>query len=856
MSLLAWYPLEKDYKNYGLGGAEFNLTSTTTLATPTFGNGGKTSSTCFTTNAPSTIDNTKVSNVHTAGSISLNNGKNFSIACWAKRTMNVSGPQWIFQVGGGDYTNNSTAACGIGVYVDAANNLYLNNNGGMGNGYINGMELNQWYHIVLTLDESNTIYVYLNGVLKLTKNRVNPLVSPSGLVFGSLYATSFYNFRGCIQDARFYDHVLSQEEIHNIYNSLIVHYPFNDPEETGLTNLYQNYKNGWRDSLGGFTATAMEENGYKFTRYTFTYTGTGSSNWFWLAYPYFSFTAGKRYWYSCKVRVNSMASTTTLSFRAARIGNDYDAASKPVGISSSNVGKGWYTISTYQDLQATSTRSGTSNTTNPRIEFYTNDIGASGKVFSMSIDIRDVCVYECPYGSFVGYVDNTYMSRTICDVSGHKNNGTLVGTSIITSTTGLSGKMPINYSYWTGGNYARIDYQAGKVTDEITVAVWAYRSDWYSEDFRLVSCTGAGGWNFEKTTGQQPVVRWIVYASGGYQIAPGVRDITAGWHHFVGTWDGKQAKFYIDGVLRSSSTALSTKTPITYHTGNYVIIGAEAGTSNTAAGSTSSEFLNDLRIYASALSADDVRQLYSVRGKIDNLGNVYDFGYSYDNANPNPKFTANGRCIAGQHKEIDYPYPYGTNSALRVEPDGSIWMKIFHHNNPASKLFAQTDPFTTRFVKDDDRWADFSIFNQLTSFELMGIICATSGGTTYKYRWIQPVNPLTATWAQVAAANITKNTTSGYTNTNWGGLWKKNGSTYLCQNDGNSEGDWWGAVGAWNQHAGGIPGLNLNVVTTGYEDLYVRIDGGRLKRPSKINANIGKGGLRGSFITANNFYEI
>lgn len=852
MSLLAWYPLEKDYKNYGLGGAEFNLTSTATFATPTFSNGGKTSSTCFTTNAPSTIDNTKVSNVHTAGSISLNNGKNFSIACWAKRTMNVSGQQWIFQVGGGDYTNNSTtAACGIGVFVDAANNLYLNNNGGMGNGYINGMELNQWYHIVLTLDESNTIYVYLNGVLKLTKNRVNPLISPSGLVFGSLYATSYYNFRGCIQDARFYDHVLSQEEIHNIYNSLIVHYPFNDPEETGLTNLYQNYKNGWRNSIAGFSATSMEENGYKFTRYTFTYTGTGTSNCFFWKYPIFSFTAGKRYWYSCKVRVNSM-SNTNVYFRSARMDNDWEG--NAATLSASNVGKGWYTVSGYRDLQATSVRNGSTLTTNPLIEFYTSDLATKGTVFSASVDIRDVCVYECPYGSFVGYVDNTYMSRTIYDVSGHKNNGTLVGTSIIVPTTGLSGKLPINYSYYTGGNYARIDYQAGKVTDEITVAVWAHRDNWDSGDYRLLSCTEGGGWNFERTNDTNGL-RWIVYATGDYRRCTGVTGITSGWHHFVGTWDGKQAKYYIDGVLKSSSTALSSKTPITYHTGNYVIIGAEAGTSNTAAGSTSTEFLNDLRIYASALSADDVRQLYSVRGKIDNLGNVYDFGYSYDNANPDPKFTANGRCIAGQHKEIDYPYPYGTNSALRTEPDGSVWMKIFHHNNPASKLFAQTDPFTTRFVKDDDRWADFSIFDQLTSFEIMGIICATSGGTTYKYRWIQPVNPLTATWAQVAVANITNITTSGYTNGIYGGLWKKNGATYLCQNNG-AESNWWGAVGAWNQHAGGIPGLNKIVVTTGYEDLYVRIDGGRLKRPSKISANIGKGGLRSSFITANNFYEI
>lgn len=846
MSLLAWYPLEKDYKNYGLvDGISFS-TNTPTYTAGKTGSNAHSGSYTYSWTAAQTAKVLK----HT-----------FSYCCWFK-VINTTNRNVIFGndgIGGAGNSNNRHYAI---MQYPTANDLYCSwqidaTSSAQGATALSGrwdgfFPTGQWVHLAITYGDGE-FKLYRNGALYSTNSNVN--ITPSSIATFAYPTTVFRpNTSAAMNDVRIYDHVLSQEEIHNIYNSLIVHYPFNDPEETGLTNLYQNYKNGWRDSLSGFTATAMEENGYKFTRYTFTYTGTGTSNWFWLAYPYFSFTAGKRYWYSCKVRVNSMASTTAFYFRSARMGNDYDAASKRVEISSSKVGSGWYTISAYQDLQATSTRSGTSNTTNPRIEFYTNDIGASGEVFSMSIDIRDVCVCECPYGSFTGYVDNTYMSRTICDVSGHKNNGTLVGTSIITSTKGLSGKMPINYSYSTGGNYARIDYQAGKVTDEITVAIWAYRDNWDSGDYRLVSCTEAGGWNFERTNNTNGL-RWIVYASGDYRRCTGVTGITAGWHHFVGTWDGKQAKYYIDGVLKSSSTALSTKTPITYHTGNYVIIGAEAGTSNTADGSISNEFLNDLRIYASALSADDVRQLYSVRGKIDNLGNVYDFGYSYDNANPNPKFTANGRCMAGQHKEIDYPYPYGTNSALRTEPDGSIWMKIFHHNNPASKLFAQTDPFTTRFIKDDDRWADFSIFNQLTSFELMGIICATSGGTTYKYRWIQPVNPLTATWAQVAAASTTIITTSGYTSTNWGGLWKINGSTYLCQNNG-SESHWWGAVGAWKQHAGGIPGLNNIVVTTGYEDLYVRIDGGRLKRPSEINANIGKGGLRGSFITANNFYEI
>ena len=159
-----------------------------------------------------------------------------------------------------------------------------------------------------------------------------------------------------------------------------------------------------------------------------------------------------------------------------------------------------------------------------------------------------------------------------------------------------------------------------------------------------------------------------------------------------------------------------------------------------------------------------------------------------------------------------------------VEPDGSVWIKIMHHNNPASIRFDSNDTFTTQVYKDADRWFNVSLCNYLSgTWELMTKQTATAGGAEQKFRWIQSYNPLTATYAQVAAANITKITTSGYTSFSTGGIYPINSSTYLCTNNG-SQGNWWGAFGAWNAHQGGIPAWNGVVVTTGYSDLYLRID--------------------------------
>ena len=160
-----------------------------------------------------------------------------------------------------------------------------------------------------------------------------------------------------------------------------------------------------------------------------------------------------------------------------------------------------------------------------------------------------------------------------------------------------------------------------------------------------------------------------------------------------------------------------------------------------------------------------------------------------------------------------------------TEPDGSAWIRIVHHNNPGtSNLFASGDTFTTQVYKDANRWFNASLCNYLSgSWEFMIKQTATSGATEYKYRWIQTINPMVAAWADVASANITKITTSGYTTFSTGGLYHHGSNTYLCTNNG-TQGNWWGAVGSWGTHQSGIPAWAGVVVTTGYCDLYLRID--------------------------------
>ena len=188
--------------------------------------------------------------------------------------------------------------------------------------------------------------------------------------------------------------------------------------------------------------------------------------------------------------------------------------------------------------------------------------------------------------------------------------------------------------------------------------------------------------------------------------------------------------------------------------------------------------------------------------------------------------------------------PLDTN--FYVEPDGSVWIRIFHHNNPATVRFSSSNDFTKPIYIDDDRWCNMTLVNLITNdtYEFMIKSKLTSDATENKYRWIQTKNPYTAVFADVAAANVTKITTSGYSSYSWGGLYKFNSSTYFCTNNG-TNGNWWGAVGAWNAHQGGIPGW-ISVITTGYEDVYLRID-------NQINNGVS---IFKNSIISNNFIEL
>ncbi|MDD4136533.1 MAG: LamG domain-containing protein [Methanoregula sp.] len=200
------------------------------------------------------------------------------------------------------------------------------------------------------------------------------------------------------------------------------------------------------------------------------------------------------------------------------------------------------------------------------------------------------------------YLDfNEGGGNTALDASGHGNAGTIVGATRIESG-GCGGALRFNGE----GEYVTIPFTSlNHPTDEVTVSAWFYVDSFDPQT--LVSSYEDGGYWLGFGDGND--LWWTVNTEGsGVVTVPVLHEgITPReWHHVTGTYDGQTAKIYLDGALRNRVNASGL---IHYQGANYVLLGADAGTS-TSPDSGCPRYLrgglDEVRIYESALGYSQV----------------------------------------------------------------------------------------------------------------------------------------------------------------------------------------------------------------------------------------------------------
>ncbi len=184
------------------------------------------------------------------------------------------------------------------------------------------------------------------------------------------------------------------------------------------------------------------------------------------------------------------------------------------------------------------------------------------------------------------------------DTSGFGNNGTITGATYVDGVTQLKKALSLD-----GNDYATIPSSASlNITDKITIGAWVKGSgdqaDWL-QIINKISGDRYYGYTVQVDTTNRVFLHLGNGSVWGTQQGDFVSmgSVSDGvWHYLVYTYDGSNVKGYWDGVLKGT---LAWTASIGTTTNSLVLANGFNG------------FIDEVRIYSSALSQAQIRQYYA-----------------------------------------------------------------------------------------------------------------------------------------------------------------------------------------------------------------------------------------------------
>ena len=626
MGLQVWLPLQGNLENKGL-----SKVTLTTSGTPTIENGkiGQ----CYTFNENSYLLSTESF---------LEGATKYSLCCWFKS--NYDGTAWKRIISLGNHTrvqldiSPTTQKVRFFISKDGTSSVYSS---------VNSTTLcydGQWHHVCGTFDNGK-IKLYIDGVLEgNATGDATTYTATSGqqLAIGAV-TNGGGIFKGSINDVRIYDECLSPMQVKLISQGLVAHYLLNN-NGSGNNNLALNSHNlnitATKDNKNisnrGTSVVQLREDGFYETKVTESWGGIG------IYANSLNLQVGDKITFSFYIYINGSSKTVSFYSMMYNSSNKRDTSSRlPVSVD----GGAYITVN--------SKSIGQFDNTSPKkhyVVFEWNNAMKSildnGGKIELSIQISGtwqngdyVCIFApkleygdkptlwCPNSGDSLATQLGYNNNIEYDVSGYCHNGTKYN---ITDYTSDTPRYSVATKFNGTNSYINIG-RGGMVKDEITVNIWGYMDDWTTYNYRLISCTESGGWNFEKSSDGIHFAIGTGATSNSYKNTTNypLANLTSGWHMFTGSYDGFQNKMYIDGVLAAQNNSpYTTKTPIYYNSSAPVLIGAEANKTQSPAGYYFNGYMSDVRIYATALSESDLQSLYNNSGFLDSSGNIYATEYT------------------------------------------------------------------------------------------------------------------------------------------------------------------------------------------------------------------------------------
>lgn len=607
MSLVCWLPLNGNLNDNGCG------MTTITNSGATVNSSGKIGS-CYAfdgTDDYIALSGTKLFNCFKGAN------QPFSVAMWV---LHADSTRAILF---GDYATSGGVGFNIELYESHVVRFYWNSSPD----YLpSGMNVgtNVWHHIALTYDGSS-IKSYLDGVLCATRSGVlNALNKTTGeFRLGRDNRTGFTALNGRLNDVRIYDNCLSQAEIHEISQGLMLHYKL-DGRVLGNPNLLLNthfdtrysQSTGWDTTKNG-TLLASSWGGYNSgvanastcyhahlkqlnNEYVYEYIKE-SETWLGISQGGLQskLTAGKTYTFSCEQY--SVTNTNYMTAGLYYFKTGATSASFHLGQMSCNSNR---IQGTWQKFTYTFTAPSDGDYSKNMSWYCYGHSGAAGIFYLRHLKLEEGSV-ATPWAPAA--TEANHDRSIIEDTSGYGHNG------IVNGTISLSLDTP-RYSCSTVFNGSNTRIQVPNLTpNELTISFWMKRSA--NTGTRQFMYTAWSGITCELQTNGIPT--FAVYRASYPTITGTAITTDSGWVHYCATFDTiNGSKLYQNGILKSSNNNV---TPIAYSIStNYI------GYYNTYYNG----LMSDFRIYATALSADDIQQLYQVGAKIDNHGNIHTYNLS------------------------------------------------------------------------------------------------------------------------------------------------------------------------------------------------------------------------------------
>lgn len=610
MGLVAWLPLNNNLNNQGTD--IFTISGTPSYVTGKLGLKAYDLSKRCTFTVPSLVK-----------------AKTFSIAFWyiTNADDNLTG-NWVDILGANDRNSADTAngefrfeTC----YGDQKNNVgighYNNTTHAINAGFGTIISTKgTWNHICVVIDYENTSSkLYVNGSLTNTKTH------NGGWLLGNFWLGQANVVNGGLQDVRLYNHALSAKEVKELSKGKFIHYAL---KGTGTNpNLAVNSQtlNNSSGNNGNYRHETIYYDGEAVRRFT----ATGSSYGPW-ANPFTTSNGavvGNTYTWSMYIR--SSKNVTKQIGHEAGGRKDFNLTTDWQYIKHT-----WtYTQSNYN-----------------AVTFY-NNWAVDDWIEVKQFKIEDGSV-ATPYIPHVNEAKYSVISTNNKepDLSGFGNNGTR--TSIDQVNESPRYNSAIDFTAKT--SHLTIPIALSTCTD-LTMTIWAkFDEDTFSTSSNNTSNIIALGTNeFIRFRLNSATKMWYYINNGS--IAPSFdidNQLDNKWHFYALTWQcGVGAKFYIDGVLKNTTNNTNLKT-IT------AINSWKLGEYNTNSETMDGQ-LSDFRLYATALSADDITELYKNVASIDNETfygygelNELDGAHVLSNGNFNT-FQVNEYCDAVDDYGID-----------------------------------------------------------------------------------------------------------------------------------------------------------------------------------------------------------